>query len=258
MVAAGEEAQERLADLVRGHRGHDSDCAPSLRASIVRAWCEHCGAVFERWDEDARSVVVLAQEEARGLRHPRIGSAHLLLGVVRVAPSLIDVEVERVRGAVVAAAGRGVAESPESLAFSGRATAVLEGLAAQVRSGVLAEVVPGDLLRALRRAGGTAADVLSELRAGATAAEEPLRIPADDARWAGPAPAEVARRLADGAEVVVRFDDAALGDLGQPRVDGRMLLAILVAGGRAARLLRDRGVDEAAVRAALPGLDERD
>jgi Clp amino terminal domain, pathogenicity island component len=213
--------------------------------------------MFGQWDEEARTVVVLAQEEARGLRHHRIGSAHLLLGVVRVAPSLIEVEVERVRGAVVAAVGRGVTASPDVLPYSGRATAVLEALAAEVRSGVLTVVTPGDVLRALRRSGGTAADVLARFGAGATAEQEPLRIAADDARWAGPAPADVARRLSQGAEVVVRFDDAALGDLGNPRVDGRMLLAILLAGGRAARLLRDRGVDEAAVRAALPGLDER-
>ncbi|MGH2850016.1 MAG: Clp protease N-terminal domain-containing protein [Solirubrobacteraceae bacterium] len=39
--------------------------------------------VFERFTERARQVVVLAQEEARTLRHPFIGTEHLLLGLLR-------------------------------------------------------------------------------------------------------------------------------------------------------------------------------
>jgi len=39
--------------------------------------------VFERFTEPARQVVVLAQDEARGLRHNYIGTEHLLLGLLR-------------------------------------------------------------------------------------------------------------------------------------------------------------------------------
>ena len=39
--------------------------------------------VFERFTESARQVVVLAQEEARKLRHGYIGTEHLLLGLLR-------------------------------------------------------------------------------------------------------------------------------------------------------------------------------
>ncbi|MCT2594052.1 hypothetical protein LHJ74_29800 [Streptomyces sp. N2-109] len=39
--------------------------------------------MFERFTKPARSVVVGAQEEARGLRHDRIGTEHLLLSVLR-------------------------------------------------------------------------------------------------------------------------------------------------------------------------------
>jgi ATP-dependent Clp protease ATP-binding subunit ClpA len=39
--------------------------------------------VFERFTESARQVVVLAQEEARKLRHGYIGTEHLLLGLIR-------------------------------------------------------------------------------------------------------------------------------------------------------------------------------
>jgi ATP-dependent Clp protease ATP-binding subunit ClpC len=39
--------------------------------------------VFERFTERARQVVVLAQDEARSLRHNFIGTEHLLLGLLR-------------------------------------------------------------------------------------------------------------------------------------------------------------------------------
>jgi ATP-dependent Clp protease ATP-binding subunit ClpA len=38
--------------------------------------------MFERFTEDARHVVVLAQEEARRLHHDHIGTEHLLLGLL--------------------------------------------------------------------------------------------------------------------------------------------------------------------------------
>jgi ATP-dependent Clp protease ATP-binding subunit ClpA len=39
--------------------------------------------VFERFTQQARQVIVLAQEEARGLRHTYIGTEHVLLGLGR-------------------------------------------------------------------------------------------------------------------------------------------------------------------------------
>jgi len=39
--------------------------------------------VFQRFAEDARQVVVLAQDEARALEHNYIGTEHLLLGILR-------------------------------------------------------------------------------------------------------------------------------------------------------------------------------
>lgn len=40
--------------------------------------------MFERFTPDARQVVVLAQEEARALRHGHIGTEHLLLALLRL------------------------------------------------------------------------------------------------------------------------------------------------------------------------------
>jgi ATP-dependent Clp protease ATP-binding subunit ClpA len=51
-------------------------------------------SMFERFTQRARQVIVLAQEEARGLRHNYIVSEHELLGLVReregIAARLLD------------------------------------------------------------------------------------------------------------------------------------------------------------------------
>ena len=60
--------------------------------------------MFERFTERARQVVVLAQEEARILKHNYIGTEHILLGLLREEEGLaarvlesLDITVERVR-----------------------------------------------------------------------------------------------------------------------------------------------------------------
>jgi ATP-dependent Clp protease ATP-binding subunit ClpA len=42
--------------------------------------------MFERFTNSARQVVVLAQQEARGLDHPHIGTQHVLLGILAADP----------------------------------------------------------------------------------------------------------------------------------------------------------------------------
>ena len=49
----------------------------------------------------------------------------------------------------------------------------------------------------------------------------------------------------------MRVGDALLGDLGHPQADGRLLLQILERNGAVAAWLRERGVDEDAVRRML-------
>src|SRR6202790_5676461 len=60
--------------------------------------------MFERFTERPRPVVVLAQEEARTLKHNYIGTEHILLGLLREEEGLaarvlesLDITVERVR-----------------------------------------------------------------------------------------------------------------------------------------------------------------
>jgi ATP-dependent Clp protease ATP-binding subunit ClpC len=89
--------------------------------------------VFERFTERARQVVVLAQEEARLLRHNYIGTEHILLGLLReeegVAAEVLeslDITAERVRYEVVRIVGRGEEVVEHQNPFTPRAKKVLE------------------------------------------------------------------------------------------------------------------------------------
>jgi ATP-dependent Clp protease ATP-binding subunit ClpC len=89
--------------------------------------------MFERFTERARQVVVLAQEEARTLKHNYIGTEHLLLGLLReeegVAARVLDtleISVEEVRAAVVRIVGAGEETPTGQIPFTPRAKKVLE------------------------------------------------------------------------------------------------------------------------------------
>jgi ATP-dependent Clp protease ATP-binding subunit ClpC len=124
--------------------------------------------VFERFTDEARQVVVHAQDEARSLGHDSIGSAHLLLGVLRlpgdgVAPGVlheVGVTLLDAREALVRLEGRGGhAGSSGQIPFAADAQRALEGSLDEVRRvgrGIGAE----HLLLALARDEGQAARLL--------------------------------------------------------------------------------------------------
>jgi hypothetical protein len=58
-----------------------------------------------------------------------------------------------------------------------------------------------------------------------------------------------------GRPIAVDIDQQPLGDLGNPRVDARLLLAIALRDSSVADWLRERGVDEAAIRAEFGELE---
>jgi ATP-dependent Clp protease ATP-binding subunit ClpC len=89
--------------------------------------------VFERFTEEARQVVVLAQDEARALAHNYIGTEHLLLGLLRQEQELgaqvldsLELTVEDVRTQVARIVGRGDAVASGQIPFTPRAKKVLE------------------------------------------------------------------------------------------------------------------------------------
>jgi hypothetical protein len=89
--------------------------------------------VFERFTERARQVVVLAQDEARTLRHNYIGTEHLVLGLLREEEGLaarvlesLDITIEEVRAQVARIVGEGDEVTTGQIPFTPRAKKVLE------------------------------------------------------------------------------------------------------------------------------------
>ena len=89
--------------------------------------------MFERFTDRARRVVVLAQDEARGLKHNYIGTEHLLLGLISegegVAAKALEtmgVKGEAVRASVIEIIGEGEKPVEGHIPFTPRAKRVFE------------------------------------------------------------------------------------------------------------------------------------
>ena len=89
--------------------------------------------MFEKFTERARQVVVLAQDEARLLKHNYIGTEHLLLGLFRVDDGLaarvlksLGIELQAVRDQVARIIGHGEEPPTGQIPFTPRAKKVLE------------------------------------------------------------------------------------------------------------------------------------
>jgi ATP-dependent Clp protease ATP-binding subunit ClpC len=124
----------------------------------------------QRLTREAGQALDLARDEARRLRHRKVRTEHLLLGILRCERGLgaevlraRGVSLEEARGAVERIAGRGEDELWAALIpFSGRSRRALERAAAE--AGSLADDRVGTehvLLSLLRDDDGAGAQVLS-------------------------------------------------------------------------------------------------
>ena len=190
--------------------------------------------MFERFTDQARQVVVLAQEEARLMRHGHIGTEHLLVGLARVGddvatPMLADhgLTPEKTRAEVVAIIGVGNVEPGGQLPFTPAAHDALEATLRESLELGHDRVEPAHLLLGvLRQRDSVARRVLAGAGAHPTESRE-----------------EVERRLAETTgETLPRRS---------PLADGELRLQILERDGAVAAWLRERGVDEHAVRRML-------
>ena len=89
--------------------------------------------MFERFTERARQVVVLAQDEARTLRHNHIGTEHLLLGLMREEPGVAarvlhesGLDLHAVRDQIRAVVDEAEVPSPGPIPFTPGSKAALE------------------------------------------------------------------------------------------------------------------------------------
>jgi ATP-dependent Clp protease ATP-binding subunit ClpC len=89
--------------------------------------------MFERFSDEARRAVVLAQEEARMLNHDYIGTEHILLGLLRETEGVaakalqaLGITLDAARQQVEEMIGRGKNDPTGHISFTPRAKKVLE------------------------------------------------------------------------------------------------------------------------------------
>lgn len=161
--------------------------------------------MFERFTERARLVIVLAQEEARKLKHNYIGSEHILLGLLEEQEGLgagvlesVDITVERARARVVQIVGTGEG-TPTQIPFTPRAKWALEQ--GMQEADALDEVLIAThhlLLGLLRTNDGVAYRVLENLGGDAQHLRGLVLAGLDGAPDEHPAPAETLTRISRG------------------------------------------------------------
>ncbi len=127
--------------------------------------------MFDRFTEQARKVVALAQDESRRFNHNYIGTEHLLLGLLRedkgvAAQALgsLNVTLDEVREQVESIVGYGREETSGQAPFTPRSKKVLElALREALRLGHSYIGTEHILLGLVRESEGVAARVLSNL-----------------------------------------------------------------------------------------------
>lgn len=204
--------------------------------------------MFERFTDDSRRVIEIAQEEAVLMQHGHIGTEHLLVGLA-TEPEVValGLDRERARGEVVKTVGLGE-KHPKSrhIPFTAAAKEAMQTALREAMGLGHRQIRPGHLLLAvLKQRDGVARRVL--VAAGAVPSE--LRATIIERLQAAPASAET-----PGAQyefVTTALGRALLGDFGAPDVDAQLLLAILRGGGPVAAWLSEHGVTEDGVRRLL-------
>jgi ATP-dependent Clp protease ATP-binding subunit ClpC len=130
-------------------------------------------ALFERFTDRARRVVVLAQEEARLLNHNYIGTEHILLGLLNEGEGIaakalesLGISLSGVREQVVEIIGQGQQAPTGHIPFTPRAKKVLElSLREALQLGHNYIGTEHILLGLIREGEGVAAQVLQKLGA---------------------------------------------------------------------------------------------
>ena len=127
---------------------------------------------FDKFTDKARKVLVLAQDEARGLHQPYVGTEHILLGLIREKEGLAAQALERlnIKYDAVVQAIRQVVTIDESadvsghLSFTPRVKRVLENSLREAMQMGQSYISTEHLLLGIVREGeGTALDVLGRL-----------------------------------------------------------------------------------------------
>jgi ATP-dependent Clp protease ATP-binding subunit ClpA len=235
--------------------------------------------MFERFSNRARHVVVLAQEEARRMRHNYIGTEHILLGLFAEPNALggrvlhgFGMSLEQSREEVAAIVGTGKAEHQGHIPFTPRAKKTLE-LALREALNLNHDHIGTEhiLLGLIREDNGVAAQVMRQhgdllaIRTAVLDALPPASLEASRGRrW-------LRRRAVAAAEAGVDVEHATLSATpaadttlseasrlaaGQPVGSHHLLLAALAdQDSAAARALASMGVNLEQAKEALRAMD---
>ncbi len=221
--------------------------------------------MFERFTERARQVVVLAQEEARGLKHNYIGTEHILLGLLREEEGLAArvlrshyITVEGVRGEVVQIVGSGEEVISGQIPFTPRAKNVLElALREALSLGHNHIATEHILLGLVRENGGVAARILLDFDADPEKIRNEilrmLNAPGVRGRSHGVPPLPAALSEAEATHWLIgKVSEQITSRLGRPADAGDLLLALAsMSDGLAARTLTALGITPQALTDAL-------
>jgi ATP-dependent Clp protease ATP-binding subunit ClpA len=215
---------------------------------------------FERFTVKARQVVVTAQEQARLLKHTRIGTEHLLLALLDVPDSTawdvlhqLGYDKETAQADIAAAVAPGTKELTGHIPFEPHARKTLELALREAQQLHHHDIGTEHILLALIREGkGAGAKVLAERINPASKIRTAVLASVKgtpDADTGGPWPAGT-----PATEDTVATATALAG--GAPVGSHHLLEAMLRAeNSMAARVLRDLGVDPDAVAARIDALD---
>jgi ATP-dependent Clp protease ATP-binding subunit ClpC len=162
--------------------------------------------MFERFTDQARRVVVLAQEEARRLGHGYIGTEHILLGLLSEGDGLaaqalgsLEITLDAAREQVVVITGEGTGQPGGHIPFTPRTKKVLELSLREAQRLGDSNIGTEHILLGLAREGeGVGAQVLDRLGASTD------RVLAQVLATVRTAPAEEPRRVSVGRTTVGR------------------------------------------------------
>jgi len=216
--------------------------------------------MFERFTDNARAVVVTAQNEARSFRHSRIGTEHILLGLYN-SPSGIAAEAlqqlgitsEMVRADIESMVGKGDGTPSGHIPFSPRAKKVLELALREALQLSHNYIGTEHILLALEREGeGIAVKILATRTGGTQDVVRTVRALIAEHSGSGGAPTRPKRTTA--ADEVVTAAEALAG--GAPMGSHHLLEALIRAeGSMAATVLARLGVSPDAIADTVDDLD---
>ncbi len=156
--AAGGSLREIAEVLELSHQRVHQIVEDSPAAELPPYWASqswkrrgHRGRFLVRFDDDARTIVASAEEEADTLKHGYLGTEHLLLALLRRSIGDLDISVEAARDEIVKRVGEGTSplERRRRLPFSPRAKRALEQALAEATAAGRRVIVAEDLLLAI-------------------------------------------------------------------------------------------------------------